>query len=44
MKTLNKGDLQADFIFNYKKAILLALVERKLLTYKEYEKCVEALK
>lgn len=33
----------ADFVMNYQKAILLALVKRNLLTLSQYERCVEEL-
>ena len=39
---INKGN-HADFLLNYKQAILLALVKRNLLTLPQYERCMEDL-
>ncbi len=33
----------SEFILIYQKSILLSLVERKLLTIEQYERCVEEL-
>lgn len=33
----------ADFIFNYQKSVLSALVKKKQLTNSQYEKCLELL-
>ena|GEM_PF-3668305 len=33
----------ADFILNYQRSVLLALVERKLLTPTQCEQCIEEL-
>ena len=33
----------ADFILNYQRSVLLALVKRELLTASQYERCMEQL-
>ena len=39
---IDKGS-HADFILNYQRSVLLALVKKELLIISQYERCVEEL-